>query len=659
MNVHNWRSTGFGLAATLALAILPVLVQAQAPDESHKPGTQVRDAEGRGAYIIDLKREAANQYPAIRRDSGRFADYHRGNVVNLVEDIEWTHQVHAIAMTSWSSTSFTAYLTSDQVAEIKKDPRVVGVEPDTYMTFSADPDTTAVWNDSATTSAAPPGSLWSNRLTSLTTEIRPWGQAAVNNTSTSSNGRSIVYIVDSGVGQHEDLNVVEWVNGVNPANALCDPSGLPQCTTAIMPRVVGCYSHSTGVAGIVGAKVNGVGIKGVNPNTKIISVSVLDPTTANTRCLTQPSPIGHNVKSALDWVMQDVASSFSGIPAVVNLSINWGGVADFTGTDISNVKADMAALGAATPGAFVVQSAGNDFDDACAYAYNSPNSNDGVMVVGAINNHGQPVVPLNGARGFWREWTEFGHELGSNWNPAAGTKCVDTWAPGDVVLVPVGDVFAANNGNTVYHSYAYGGGTSFAAPHVAGLAAYLVDTTAVTSARQVEQQVRAKLFSLGSKAPTTSAAVGMHLANGSAITIPSQTPLGSGVPHQTPYAELYVMTRCWYAPFATSVPPGCTPNFSDIAQNQRVGPPITDPDPLAGAQRNRGTLSGASTSIWATFDSYGLPPYSCDVKFATPPLGGPVLDTATTYHNYGSVVDAGNARLYSSVCPSAQVSITY
>src|SRR5262249_28041459 len=152
--------------------------------------------------------------------------------------------------------------------------------------------------------------IWNGRLTSLSTEIRSWGQAAVTNTSVSTNGRALVYVVDTGVGKHEDLNVIEWVNAVNPTGALCGTragiAGLPACTTTIMPKVVGCYSHSTGVAGIIGAKLNGLGVKGVLPNANIVSVSVLDPASGGASCLTQTSPTATNVKTALEWVFNDI-----------------------------------------------------------------------------------------------------------------------------------------------------------------------------------------------------------------------------------------------------------------------------------------------------------------------------------------------------------------
>lgn len=520
---------------------LPLESQAQAlaPASTPAAGEQVRDANGKAAYMVMLKAGAAAGYSMERRDSGRFASYQRGNVVNLIEDLEWTHHVSAISMTSLNSTTFTAYLDDDQLQELKADSRVEHVVPDVYMTFSS--DSTAVWNDSATTSLAPPSGIWNGRLTSLTTEIRGWGQAAVTNASAASNGRALVYVVDTGVGQHEDLNVIEWVNAVNPTGALCGTragiAGLPACTTTIMPKVVGCYSHSTGVAGIIGAKLNTVGVKGVLPSANIISVSVLDPAAGGASCLSQANPTATNVKTALEWVFNDIATNVhNGIPAVVNLSSNFT-----TAADRNLINPEMAALGAATPGALVVQSAGNQFQDACNYAYSPQNSNDGVVVAGAINNHGQPVVPLNGMTGFWREWSEFGHESGSNYG-----SCVEAWAPGDVILMPVGDVSTANNANTLYHSYAYGDGTSFAAPHVAGLAAYLIDTTAVTTAKQVEQGINSHLASLGSVD-----------ASARAIKLPTVVTLPT--PHNTTYAEIaVVVTACRYPPWAANHLVGCS-----------------------------------------------------------------------------------------------------
>jgi subtilisin family serine protease len=660
MNVRKWRARGYFQTGMLVLAMLPLMAEAQGVDDSHKAGMQVRDAEGRGAFIIELKRNAADSYAPSRHDGGRFADYHRGKVVNLVEDMEWSHRLKAVSMTSWSSMSFTAYLNNDQIEELRNDERVAAIMPNTYFTVSDSVDTTAVWNDSATTSTWPPNALWNNRLTTLSPEIRGWGQAAVTNASLLSNARSLVYVVDGGVSQHEDLNVIEWVNPVLPASVYAcgtrtGVAGLPACTTAVMPKVVACGTHSTGVAGIIGAKLNTVGIKGVNPNTKIVSVSVLDPTSSsNGRCLAQNPPVGANVKAALDWVAHDIATNvINGIPAVVNISLNWvPGATNFTALDISGIKSDMASLGSGIPGAFVVQSGGNYFKDACGYAYTAALPSDGIMVVGAINNHGQPVVPLNGADGFWREWSDFGHELGSNW----GT-CIEAWAPGDVILMPVGDVSTSNSGNIVYHSYAYGSGTSFAAPHVAGLAAYIIDTTAVTSAAQVEQQVRAKLFDLGSHSVPTlpdtltaqQKAIQLHNnASGAPIKMPTIVPLGPSVPHNTPYAEIWASGQC-LAPTYETIPPSCFPPALD---------PYDDPPTAVhGVSRDRGILFYRNTSaMWIAFDSYGAPGWTCDVKYDYG-LGGTTTLGSWQYHWLPSQTIGGQQSVFSQSCTSANVGI--
>jgi subtilisin family serine protease len=633
MNIQKRHLGWYFSCLMICFGTMPVLPRAQALEPaSPKAGEPVRDANGRLAYMIELKAGAASRYSMERRDSGRFASYQRGNVVNLIEDLEWTHHISAISMTSLNSTTFTAYLDEDQLQELKADSRVEDIIPDVYMTFSDSLDTTAVWDDSATTSLAPPSGIWNGRLTSLATEIRGWGQAAVTNASAASNGRALVYVVDTGVGQHEDLNVIEWVNAVNPTGALCGTrtgiAGLPSCTTAIMPKVVGCYSHSTGVAGIIGAKLNAVGIKGVLPSAKIVSVSVLDPAAGGASCLSQTNPTATNVKAALEWVFNDIATNVhNGIPAVVNLSSNFTSAADR-----NLINPEIASLGAGTPGALVVQSAGNQFQDACNYAYSPQNSNDGVVVAGAINNHGQPVVPLNGMVGFWREWSQFGHESGSNYG-----SCVEAWAPGDVILMPVGDINTANNANTLYHSYAYGGGTSFAAPHVAGLAAYLIDTTAVTTAKQVELGINSHLASLGSVDPSARA-----------IKLPTVVTLPT--PHNTPYAELAVAApTCRYPPGATHLG-SCTL----VSMDPPLPPAPTNP------YRNRTTAHlGSPPDAWVMLDSWGSGSWSCDVKLGTALGGSITLGTTTNgkFYTTNPITNGANQIVYSSTCPGAAVTI--
>lgn len=610
----------------------------------------IRDGMGRIAYIVELLPSAADGHSAQFEPNERFQAYHHGEVVNLVRDFERQYGIRATTMTSWTSTTFTAFLDEDQRAALERDARVVEVLPDVTMKLEA--DSTAVWTDSVQTLAAPPNALWSTRVTQAS-EMQPWGKRAINQTTTSSSGTAIVYVVDAGVGQHTDLNVVEWVDAIDHTNDCGTRTGvtpaLAACTTAKMPKVVACYTHSTAVAGIIGAKSNGTGVIGIDPGVKIVSVSILDPAaypnTPTGPCVQEPTAAGatiesSRVKSALDWVASDIAANnHTGKPSVVNLSLNWATPDQWPASGISAVKTDMAALGAGNPGAFVVQSAGNQYGNACTYAYAPQSNTDGIMVVGAINNHGQPVVPLFGAPGFWKDLSEngsnFGHEAGSNFG-----SCVEAWAPGDAVFTTAGPL---NNqaGNTVYSTYAYGSGTSFAAPYVAGLAAYLIETRTLTTPAQVEANVRGTLFNLGSLDP-----------GGIAIKIPTLNPLPGTVAHNTPYAEYVLGWKCFWPNFAAGTPPaGCTV-LTTLS-------PTQDPSFIDFTSRNRGTLHlGSSTNVWMAFDSYGSGSSSCNQQVTDAIGGSSTLHTGAQYYNPAAPITI-NETATSSVCPSAAITVVH
>lgn len=627
--------TALGIpVSALAFQDLPEFQQA---GEEAKSDGLIRDDLGRIAFIVELRGDSAKGFSSNFASDKRFQTYQKGEAVNLVRSMESQYRLEATSMTSWSSTSFTAFLDDRQFDRLSRDARVVQILPDVAMTFSA--DSTAVWSDSAATLAAPPNALW-NTLVSQSSEMQAWGKRAINQSTTSSSGSAIVYVVDAGVGQHVDLNVVQWVNAVDHTNDCGTRAGvappLAACTAAKLKKLVGCYTHATAVAGIVGAKSNGTGVVGIDPGAKIVSVSILDPAaypnTPSSSCVNLPTASGatiqaSRVKTALDWVASDIAANIhTGRPSVVNLSLNWVTPSQWPASGIAAVKADMAALGSSTPGAFVVQSAGNQYANACTYSYGPASASDGVMVVGAINNHGQPVVPLHGAPGFWRELVGFGHEMGSNYG-----ACVEAWAPGDAVFTTAAPV-TSQQGDVVYSTYAYGAGTSFAAPHVAGLAAYLIETRALTSPSQVEQNVRGTLFDLGSLDP-----------GGAAIKIPTLNPIVGSAPRNTPYAEFVLANRCIWPNFATGTPPaGC-----------RVLSATQDPSFITGVARNFGSLSMAGqTNVWASFDSYGTGAYSCKVQILDA-LGTPrTLYTGKQYYDPASLFRA-NTYAASADCPSA------
>jgi uncharacterized repeat protein (TIGR01451 family) len=516
------------LGFLLFFSIVPVLAQVSAVSDrtdSAMAATQqndglIHDANGRIDYIVELQTETPQVYSKQLTVASRFAAFHKPQVVNTVLDFEGYYGFQAYSITSWTVPSFSAFLDESTANRLRADPRVKLVEPNRSVHFSIQslPDQGAIWSDS------------------VGAEIQPWGKIAVNPSSVTSNQTALVYVLDAGTAIHEDLNVVEWANPFHSTLNCGTRSGIPACTTPMSSYLVGCYTHGTATAGVIGAKTNGKGTQGINPGVKIISVVATSSSDVSQGCINDldGSLTGTSEGQALDWIASDISANSPSYTSVVNMSLNPTSNMQFAWDQISALASQTAGHGA-----FVAQSAGNDYENACSHAYSNgsgaASSNDGIMVVGAINNHGQPVIPyLPGPIGFWKNSGEFGYDVGSNYGP-----CVDTWAPGDGIYLPAANptIYTnqlANPPGGTYTTYGFGSGTSFSAPHVAGLASLLIEQGHLTSPAAVEQAVRSKFHPLGS----TDTCKGTCSI---AIAIPSMTAPPS--PASKTYGELILQTK--------------------------------------------------------------------------------------------------------------------
>jgi|GEM_PF-5366352 len=343
--------------------------------------------------------------------------------------------------------------------------------------------------------------LWTDTVGANGKITESWGRKAIlgENFRPATAQRSItVYVLDVGVGKHQALQKAM-------------PSGESWQKPTASQTGVGCYPHATHVAGVIGADGGqntppGV-VSGVLPNggkgVTIVSVGFAnrarDIGTFPREC--DQTSAGVYQTQAMDKIKELIQRE--GKVGIVSISSNPNSQAD-NQTLAAKIK-ELATPFGKYPGAFVVQSAGNYYKDACNWAFDpkvyrdgmDPNK-DGVMVVGALKQDGRPVALRADGSGEFRDSTPF-PSLNSNTTFVGSNfgSCVEVWAPGYHISSTWGGGKSTDNqraGTTYgYNDFEILSGTSLSAPYVAGLAAYL----AVTSDRllntpgEIEQAVRA------------------------------------------------------------------------------------------------------------------------------------------------------------------------
>lgn len=190
-----------------------------------------------------------------------------------------------------------------------------------------------------------------------------WAQAG--NGSGTVDGPTI-YVIDTGISDHRDLNVVQRVNFAGGISGDCN-------------------GHGTHVAGIVGARDNNVDTVGVAPGVRLVGVKALGCNGGGTVA---------NAIKAVDWVTEKAIK-----PAVANLSFSLPG---------TSRALEIAVQSSAATGILYTIAAGNDGMDTCR---TSPGvlgggGNPAVFVAGAVNSSNLEAA-----------FSNFG-------------RCVDLWAPG-------------------------------------------------------------------------------------------------------------------------------------------------------------------------------------------------------------------------------------
>ncbi|KAM0551291.1 hypothetical protein ACHAPJ_008394 [Fusarium lateritium] len=187
--------------------------------------------------------------------------------------------------------------------------------------------------------------------------------------------------------------------------------------------------HGTHVSGTIGGKTFGVA-----KNSKLMAVKVGDKSGASSLSIGL---------QAIQWAVNHAKSRGATKKSVINISFGGG----------YSAAANDAVKAATDAGLTVVTSAGNEYDDASNW---SPGSAPSVITVGASD---------------FDDWRcPF-----SNFGPL-----VDIFAPGNGIL----SAWHLDDSSTRYLS-----GTSMAAPHVAGLAAYFISKETIRGNAAVTKRI--------------------------------------------------------------------------------------------------------------------------------------------------------------------------
>lgn len=289
-------------------------------------------AESSKTYIVQFY-DSAVQSPARsnQKDARAFSNpqawgYVDQRVVERTQTIESRYNITAQQAYSQVINGFSAKLTDTQVAQLKADSSVMAIEEDKVISVSAQ---TIPWGISTTHAT-------------LSSTLAGNGSGSVSGVN--------VYVIDTGIATHADLNLVKHINLSGDAYNY------------------DCHGHGTHVAGTIGAKDDTNFVVGMAPGVALTGVKVLTCSGSGSTS---------NVIKGVDWVTANAVK-----PAVANMSL--GGSA--------SAMLDTAVQKAVNSGVVFAIAAGNSTVDACTQ---SParvgKSLNGAITVGATDSSDKPA----------------------------------------------------------------------------------------------------------------------------------------------------------------------------------------------------------------------------------------------------------------------------
>ncbi|MEA2684070.1 MAG: serine protease AprX [Chloroflexota bacterium] len=348
-----------------------------------------------------------------------------------------------------------------------------------------------------------------------------------------------VAVVDTGVWPHDDLTKAAPGVPGNTGNRL-----IANTTNIHATDVLDHYGHGTHVAGIVAGNGydSGGQYLGVAPNSLLVSVKVSDDLgNANEG----------DVINGLEWIYQ--ANRHGMHIKVVNLSLASSVAQSF---HQSSLDAEVEKLWLS--GVTVVAAAGNG-SGAVQYA---PGNDPFVITVGSVDDNYQAsrmASPM-------ASWALYGRTQDGFNKPeivADGSHVVSLNAPASALS-------AQHPLNMVGATYFKMGGTSMAAPQVAGMAALMLQNNPRLSNGTIKRELRHSSLSFGGTAYTSWLGLGGGFMDAGAINDMDHNDDNLGVPTSSsfdPGTGNILAGGAWYTGVSTPDAPWTSVAWNSVAWN--------------------------------------------------------------------------------------------